>query len=177
MFKSKPIIHLIFMIMLEFLFCYGLSYAIVYAADRPDGHINYAATTYTQQETNKIFDIAGNKYRIAFNKLDFEQRHRIEKESLADMSIPYKFTEKEFKNCVWLLSWVVFGLSMFIFFIITLYASETREAVAAPIFCKLFACLLTALPNSVNNPIRARKIIRHKKTSELIENFINFEAK
>ena len=46
-------------------------------------------------------------------------------------------TEKEFKNTVWFWTWVIFTISMFLFFFIALFAYDTGDAVASPIFCKI----------------------------------------
>ncbi len=176
MFKSKPIIHILFMMVMEFMLCYAVMYGAVYACSRPDGHIMYASSASEGGDLDDVLDMAGVKYQTAFSKIDYDTRYKIKYETLRHMSVPYSYTEKEFKNIVWFGSWILFSISMFIFIIITVCAHDAGGIIASPLLCKVFCYLLTILPDSVNNPIRSRKEKRREKVSSLTSNFIKYGA-
>ena len=177
MFKSKPIIHILFMILTEFILCYGLTYAISYIASRPDGHVRYVSTVSENGDIEDVLAMAGIKYRDAYERLNYDTQYRIKHEVLKKMTIPYHYTEKEFKNTVWFWTWVVFTISMFLFFFITMFAHDTGDTVASPLFCKILCCLLTILPASVNEPIKTRRLRRQEKITSLLNNFNNYGVK
>ena len=174
MFKSKPIIHILFMLIMEFMLCYGVTYSVSYIVSRPDGHIRYASSGTDDGGLDDVLAAVGIKYRDAYERLDYDSQKYEIRHIFRTMTIPYNYTEKEFKNTVWFWTWIVFTISMFLFFFIALIAHDDGCVVASPIFCKLLCCLLTALPASVNEPIKTRKVKRREKTSNLINNFINY---
>lgn len=167
MFKGNMIIHVCFMLILEFFLCYGVAAGLTCLIDKPDNQIKYSSDISGDGQIHKVLNLAGTEYITTYNTLTYDRQYNI-KQNLKEMSIGYNYTVTEYKNIVWFVTWILYAISMFIFFIFVIAAHDGSNLRAAPPLCKVFDLFVSALPD---NPIRTNKEKRKERVSDLLNSF------
>lgn len=174
MFKSNMLIHIFFMLILEFFLCYGVALGVNFLVDGPNSQMKYYSDSGLSNDgqINEVLDIAGSEYLTAYNRLNYDKQYGM-RQNLKDMSIGYKYTEVEFKNYTWNITWCMYTISMILFLIFTVVARDSGDVRAAPPLCKVFDILVSALPD---NPLRSSKEKRKERVSSLSDTFKKYKG-
>ena len=77
MFKSNMIIHVCFMLILEFLLCYGIAAGLTYLIDKPDNQIKYSTDISDDGQIREVLNLAGTEYITAYNNLTYDRQYNI----------------------------------------------------------------------------------------------------
>lgn len=174
MFKSNAIFHIIFMLAVEFLLCYGVAYGVMYLFTPP--HNQEYVFTDERDNVMGLLDIAGSEYHQAYYVLPEEKRYTFRR-NIREMSIKYQYTETEFNNYVRFVAWSLYLVSMIAFLITVGCVYSDGGIVAAPFLCKVLGYLLLLLPKVFfTDPIKSRKDYKWAKRSTIMTNFINYKG-
>lgn len=174
MFKSNAIFHIIFMLAVEFLLCYGIAYGVMYLIAPP--HNQECVFTDDRNNIKELLDMAGSEYHQAYYVLPEEKGYTFRR-NIREMSIKYQHTEVEFNNYVHFVAWSLYLISMIAFLIITGCVYSDGGIIAAPFLCKVLGYLLLLLPKVFfTDPIKSRKDYKWSKRSTIMANFINYKG-
>ena len=175
MFKSNAIFHIIFMLAVEFLLCYGVAYGVMYLFAPPHNQ-EYVFTDEHHDNVMELLNKAGSEYHQAYYVLSEEKRYTFRR-NIREMSIKYQYTEAEFNNYVHFVAWSLYLVSMIAFLIITGCVYSDGGMIAAPFLCKVLGYLLLLLPKVFfTDPIKSRKEYKWSKRSTIMTNFINYKG-
>lgn len=174
MFKSNAIFHLIIMLVLEFIMCYGLSYGLVSLFTPAYGTMRSYSTEGNDKHINYYLRLAGNDYIQAYNRMDEDKQYDF-RHNVREMAINYEFGEKEFKIDVWFLTWALYCAAMVFYLFSIAVVSDYKDLTASTPLCKVLGLFLLLLPLSVlTEPLSTRKERKRAKIDDVINGFSKY---